>query len=309
MPVREATFPLVLRRRLIGLAYGAMASARRGSGSDVAGSRLYRPGDDIDTIDWGASAKYASATGSDDFIVREKFAEEAPRVVLVVDRRPAMALCPPGLPWLSKPAALRAAGSLVADSAVRANGFVGYLDFANGEPEPFWRPPVSPAERWRVKENHLPWDRFDAPEDNLEHSFGFLGRLRGVLPSGSLLFVFSDFLVSPGREVWQRAAERRWDVVPVVIQDPLWEASFPDVGSVVLPVLEPSTGVVRPVRLTRREATARREANIARRAELVRDFRGLGNEPVIVESADPGDILQAFISWSDQRLYERRRGW
>ncbi len=309
MPVHEATFPLVLRRRLIGLAYGAMASARRGSGSDVAGSRLYRPGDDIDTIDWGASAKYATATGTDDFIVREKFAEEAPRVVLVVDRRPAMALYPPGLPWLSKPAALNAAGAMVADSAVRANGFVGYVDFANGEPEPFWRPPVSPAERWRVKESHLPWSRFDAPEDNLDQALLFLGRLRGVLPSGSFLFVFSDFLVRPRRETWLRAVERRWDIVPVVIQDPLWEGSFPDVGSVVLPVLEPSTGKLRPVRLTAREAAARREANEARRADLVREFRGLGFEPVVVESTDPGDILQSFVAWAEQRLYERRRGW
>jgi uncharacterized protein (DUF58 family) len=309
VPVHEATFPLVLRRRLIGLAYGAMASARRGTGSDVAGSRFYRPGDDMDTIDWAASAKWASATGSDDFIVRERFAEEAPRVVLVVDRRPAMALYPPGLPWLSKPAALRAAGALVADSAVRANGFVGYVDHARGETEPFWRPPVSPAERWRVKESHLPFDRFEAPEDNLDRVLSFLGRLRGVLPSGSFLFVFSDFLVTPPREAWLRAVERRWDIVPVVIQDPVWEASFPDVGSVVLPVVDPATGKVRPVRLTAREAAARREANERRRVELVRDFRRLGLEPVLVESADPGDVLQAFVSWSDHRLYERRRGW
>ncbi len=309
MTLREATFPLVLRRRLVGLAYGALASARRGSGSDVAGSRLYRPGDDMDTIDWAASAKLASATGSDDFVVREKFAEEAPRVVLVVDRRPAMGLYGPGFPWLSKADAIRAAGSLVADSAVRANGFVGYLDFANGGREPFWRPPVSPAERWRVKESHLPWERFDAPEDNLAQALAFLGRLRGVLPSGSFVFVCSDFLVTPPREAWLRAVERRWDIVPVVIQDPLWEGSFPDVGGVVLPVLDPATGRVRTVRLTRRECAARREANELRREELVREFRGLGVEPVLVESTDPGEILRAFVAWADQRLFERRRGW
>ena len=99
--------------------------------------------------------------------------------------------------------------------------------------------------------------------------------------------------------------------MPVVIQDPVWEASVPDVGAVVLPILEPATGVVAAlVRLTAREATARREANIARRAELIRDFRGdrgrAGDRRV---GENPGDILQAFISWSDQRLYERRRGW
>ena len=39
MMLREPTFPLVERRRLVGLAFGALHSARRGTGSDVAGSR------------------------------------------------------------------------------------------------------------------------------------------------------------------------------------------------------------------------------------------------------------------------------
>ena len=64
------------------------------------------PGDDIDTIDWGASgARCRPRAATDEFVVREYFAEEAPRVVVCVDRRPAMALCPPGLPCLHKDAA------------------------------------------------------------------------------------------------------------------------------------------------------------------------------------------------------------
>src|ERR671932_2832113 len=110
MPTAEPTFPLVLRRRLVGLAYGAMHSARRGTGSDVAGSRPYRPGDDIDAIDWPASAKLSAAHGQDEFVVRERFAEEAPRVVIVCDRRPSMALYGAPFPWLSKP---DAAGAIV----------------------------------------------------------------------------------------------------------------------------------------------------------------------------------------------------
>ena len=35
----------------IGLSFGAMHSARRGRGSDVAGSRPYVPGDDVKAID------------------------------------------------------------------------------------------------------------------------------------------------------------------------------------------------------------------------------------------------------------------
>ena len=36
---------------VLGVAFGGMRSLRRGTGSDVAGSRPYRPGDPIDHID------------------------------------------------------------------------------------------------------------------------------------------------------------------------------------------------------------------------------------------------------------------
>jgi uncharacterized protein (DUF58 family) len=94
------SFPLIPRFRLVGVAFGGIHSARRGLGSDVAGSRPYTTGDDVDAIDWNASAKLSLARDSDEFIVRERFADEAPRVVALCDRRPAMALYPPGLPWL-----------------------------------------------------------------------------------------------------------------------------------------------------------------------------------------------------------------
>ncbi len=107
------TFPLVPRRRVIGLSFGTMRSLRRGSGSDVAGSRPYYPGDDMDAIDWSASAKLSTAKGRDEFVVRERFAEEAPRIVIVCDRRPQMAHFASPLPWLDKPQAMRNAVELI----------------------------------------------------------------------------------------------------------------------------------------------------------------------------------------------------
>jgi uncharacterized protein (DUF58 family) len=308
LPTAEPTFPLVLRRRLVGLAYGAMHSARRGTGSDVAGSRPYRPGDDIDAIDWAASARLSSAHDQDEFVVRERFAEEAPRVVLVCDRRPAMALYPPGLPWLSKPEAVAAAGALIVESTVRARGIVGYLDLANGE-EPFWRPPSSKAEAHHIREGHLRWPRYDAPRDNLTLALRHLHDTKGALTSGSLVFVVSDFLVMPDEEVWTRSVERRWDVVPVLVQDPVWESSFPDIGRVVVPVADPETATVRPVRISPREARRRREANEARHEALLSWFRTFGLDPVVVRSSDPGAVLASFLSWAEQRQWERRRGW
>src|ERR671918_1437010 len=144
MPAADRTVPLLPRRRLVGLSFGGLTSARRGPGSDVAGSRPYRPGDDVDTIDWNASARLSSARGTDEFIVRERFAEDAPKVVIVCDRRPGMALFPPELPWLSKREALHVAAEIVGASTARVRGLVGYLDFAEGDP--FWRPPRSQRE-------------------------------------------------------------------------------------------------------------------------------------------------------------------
>src|SRR5947208_17129470 len=140
MPFTDVAFPLTPRRRLIGLSFGGMRSARRGRGSDVAGSRPYRPGDDIDAIDWAASARLSSARGTDEFIVREHYAEEAPRVVVFCDRRPAMAATREPLPWLDKARVLDVAAKLISDSAVAARSFIGYLDLGDDGKE-LWRPP------------------------------------------------------------------------------------------------------------------------------------------------------------------------
>ena len=309
MPVQELTFPLVPRRRLVGLAFGAMHSARRGAGSDVAGSRPYRTGDDIKTIDWYASARLSSARDRDEFIVRERFAEDAPRVVLVCDRRPAMRIFPADLPWLHKPAAMRAIGELIADSTAEARGFVGYVDLANVEhPDPaqrtplFWRPPNSHRESWRLKESHVLWPNWFAPADNLTRALEHLALMRHSLPAGSFVFVLSDFLVGPTFESWLAALEHRWDIVPVVIQDRVWEQSFPPVSSVVVPLADPETGRVRAVRLRGSEARARRHANEERLERLVHEFRVLDLEPIIVSSSDRAEILEAFLSWADHRL-------
>jgi Protein of unknown function DUF58 len=317
MPTREPTFPLVARRRLIGLAFGAINSARRGTGSDVAGSRAYQPGDDVDTIDWNASARLSAARNQDEFVVRERFADEAPRVVIVCDRRPEMALFPPDFPWLSKPAAMRAVGELITASAVAARGYVGYLDFANVEhpdesqrTDPFWRPPNSESQRFRVTDSHLAWPNYYAPHDNLSRAFDFLAGLRGSLPAGTFVFVVSDFLVPPQSQLWMTALERRWDVVPVVIQDPVWEQTFPSVGSLVVPVADAANGGrVRYVRLTRAEARERKGRHERRRAELTRSFDRIGLDSVSVSTSDRAEVFNALLGWAEQRLFNRRRGW
>ena len=133
MSTARLTFPLVPRGRVLGLSFGSLRSFHRGSGTDVAGSRPYVPGDDMDAIDWPASARLSTARGAAEFLVRERLAEEAPRVMIVCDRRPEMSYFAPPLPWLDKPRAMRTAVELILASAGSVGGYVGYLDFADGE--------------------------------------------------------------------------------------------------------------------------------------------------------------------------------
>ena len=297
-----ATFPLIPRRRVLGLAFGGLHSIRRGAGSDVAASRPYRPGDDVGKIDWAASARLSLARGADEFVVREHFAEEAPRVVVLADRRPSMSACGPEWPWLQKAAAIEQCVRLIGDSAVAARGLLGYFD--EGEAAPFWHPPRSEGELGRLDVKRP----FGAPEDTVARGLRHLIEHPRDLPAGTFVFVLSDFLVEPERDDWLWALERRWEVVPVVIQVPVWEQSFPDLGGLAGAFAAAGGGDRGGlVRLSAAETVRRREENEERRRDLLQRLRALDLEPVLVSSHEHRDVLFSFLSWADQRLFTRGR--
>jgi uncharacterized protein (DUF58 family) len=305
-PEERRAFPLVPRWRLTGLPFGEQPSVRRGPGSDVAGSREYVPGDPISSIDWYASARLSSARGREQFIVREHFEDEAPRVVVVSDRRPSMALYDASLPWLSKPAAVAAVVDAIIVSTLVARGEVGYLDETGDSEYPYWLPPRAGRGRWviadRVRE--AGWD---APADTLEREFAHLHRARAALPPGSFVFVVSDFLGELPAAALLRATALRWDVVPVVVQDPVWEQSFPELPAVVVPFADPATGRVLDTRLRRGEARERRLAHEGRLHELREDLVRMGLEPVVIGTSDPVQIDRELLAWADRRRRAGRR--
>jgi hypothetical protein len=88
--------------------------------------------------------------------------------------------------------------------------------------------------------------------------------------------------------------------VPVVVQDPVWERTFPDVAGLVLPVAG-EDGLVALVRLSRAETERRRRANEARFAGLVRTFDRLGLDRVILAEDRPAAVLDAFRAWAGGR--------
>lgn len=294
-----AVFPLIPRGRVIGLAYGGVRSVRRGVGSDIASSREYRPGDDVAWMDWAASAKLSAARANDEFIVRERFADEAPRVVVLCDRRPSMAIRESAFRRLDKPHAILTTLDLIGASAHAARSPTGYVDHAHGEIS--WQPPRSE----RVTEPDASDRPFHAPDDTVSGCLTFLGDHRRDLPTQAFVFVLSDFVVPPDMDVWQLSVEQGWELVPVIVQDPVWERSFPDLGGIAIGYAEPQTGRVAPIYLTRREARRLRDEHEARFAALVTSFRSLGIEPVVLHSHEYAEILDAFLRWADLRLMWR----
>jgi hypothetical protein len=204
-------------------------------------------------------------------------------------------------PWLSKPAVIAEATAALVASAIVARADVASLDY--GERDAHWLPPGRKDVPWLVQERQATAG-FDAVEDNVTIALTFLAQLRD-LPTGTFVFVLSDFLVPPPPEVWLDAAARGWDLVPVVIQDPVWEQSFPAVGSVALPVADPTSGRTEVVRLSRHEARELRTRNEQRLEQLLAELVSLDLEPVLLGTSDPFEIDRAFVEWAELRRASR----
>jgi hypothetical protein len=195
---------------------------------------------------------------------------------------------------------------LVLASAGAAGGFVGYLDYGDGSPH--WRQPKGERKLLEIQDQRLVSPEFNGPDDWLERSVAHLAAHPRAVGVGTFVFVLSDFIPSPSRQTWSTAVEHRWDLVPVIIQDPLWEQSFPDVSGIVVSFRNARNGRVVPVRLRKREADERRAANEARIHDLLQMFRSLDIDPVLVSSSDPAGILASFLDWADLRRTRRVLG-
>lgn len=299
---RRRTFPLLPRRQLIGTPFGESRSSRRGRGSDVAGTRPYVPGDPVSTIDWYASARLSAAHASDEFVVRELYRDESPRVMVVADHRPSMALYDERLPWLSKPSALATAAEAIAFSAVAARAELGYVDDTGVRVRVL--SPGAFAPRYIL--DRVRRATFDAGPANLERALTELANLRAELPQSSFLFVLSDFLHDVPDATWALLRRARLDVVPVIVQDPTWEQSFPPVHGVLIP-FSTVDGEEAPVRLTASECKRLRTDNEERLERILGRFRRLGFDPVVLGSDDAAAVDTAFARWAEGRRRRRRR--
>lgn len=280
--------------RIVGSLFGEASSRRRGLSDDIVGSRDYIPGDDIRRIDWPGSARLSASSGQEHFLVRESYGEEAPIVVIAFDRRPSMALYPERFPWLCKPQALRRLAELIEQAATIYHCPVAYLDQEN------WQPPKMPG-RFSAVSELAAGARFEADPGDGDALLVRLQQFEHQLPPGSFVFLLSDFTITPSSRAISAALDAEWELVPVVLRDPLWEQSYPlEVAGIGLPVSD-SNGELRFLRQSREQVAARREAHEREMAAIDHLFSMHGYPPVVVGAADDDSIAKAFLDWQERR--------
>ena len=227
------TLPLVPRGRLVGLSFGTIElPAGDGLGcrrvAPVPGRR--QPAHDR----LGGFGPPLNGRERDEFIVRERFAEEAP----------AWSSSPTGgRRWRSSsprcPGSTRrrrcADGRAHSSRARQAvGGFVGYVDFAEGEA--YWLPPQGGRRLWELREERLPSDLFAAPGGSVADAVLHLIEHGKAVTPGSFVFCLSDFSDPPPWTFGSRRSSAASTSCPSSSRDPMWEQSFPDVAGIVLPM-------------------------------------------------------------------------
>ncbi|CAM3902062.1 DUF58 domain-containing protein [Kibdelosporangium persicum] len=250
---------LTITRRLDGLLRGEYAGLLPGQGSELAGSREYRPGEDeVRRIDWAVTAR------TDMPHVRETVAEHELTTQLLVDATPSMDF---GTVELEKRelavAAVAAVGFLTAGAGNRLGAGILTGDGVRRYPARAGRAHLIGLLRKLLAQPRGQEGQQAALADAIR-------ALHTALRRRALVVIVSDFLDDSD---WPREIRRlatRHQVIAIEVTDPR-ELELPDVG--LLTVVDPETGRKREIatgsrRLRERYAAAASEQRLAVRRGL-----------------------------------------
>lgn len=294
------TFPLSPRKRVFGHLFGDAKGVRRGKGIEPIGVRQ-TDNPDPKHIDWNKMARMDPDDA--DPYVREQIRTESIGAVIIVDRMITMA-DPVGdnpLGLLEKHTAATAAGIQIVESARKKRGAVGYRDFSHGTL--YHKVANGKTDFRKVIDKYLPHEHFRAMPGQLAAHLADLRTLRGAF-----VFVLSDFLDETllNSDIWEHITQSGYDPVPVLIQDPVWEQTFPDeAAGLILPFRNPLTGREEERRYSRSGARQQRTQNESRIAYIRETFINAGLDWVEISTTDPVKINTAFKTWSAGRKVRR----
>ncbi len=220
--VRSPGIDLASRRKAVSVMTGDYKSPFRGRGLEFEEVRAYVPGDDVRNIDWRVTAR----TGRPHL---KLYSEDRERSVLVcIDRNDSMRF---GTRVTFKSVQAARAAALIGWAAVHENDRIGSSLFGNvPEGQRFFGPRRSRRSLWRMMK--LLSDRkdyFNQPVALGDH----LQLLGKAAPSGSLVFIISDFL-DLGNDLRKRLADlhARTDVILIAVNDPA-DGKLSKAGTVV----------------------------------------------------------------------------
>jgi uncharacterized protein (DUF58 family) len=184
--------------------------------------RKYQPGDDPRTIDWNVSARM-----NEPFV--KLFTEERDRTVNLLIDMSASGLF--GSRTQAKREVAAEIAAAVAFSAIQNNDRVGLVIFTD-DVELYLPPKKGRRHVLRVIREILTFEP-QSRKTNIAAGLDYLGK---VTRRKSVAFVISDFLAT-GWEQPIRIANRRHDVIPVVVTDPM-EEQLPKLGLVTFEDVE-----------------------------------------------------------------------
>jgi uncharacterized protein (DUF58 family) len=256
---------LTITRRLDGLLHGQHLGLLPGAGSELAGSREYRPGEDeVRFMDWAVTARTAVPH------VREVDADRELTTWLLVDATPSMDF---GTAEIEK-----------RELAVAATAAVGFLTHGAGNklgahvrgPDGVKRLPARTGRTHLLGMLRALLALPRGAEGSTPVPLGeAIAGLRRSAPRRGLAVVVSDFLDGlpedgHGRPDWEDELRRlgaRHQVLAVEVTDPR-ELELPDVG--ILTLVDPETGQRREVSTGSRRLRERYAAAAAAQREQVR---------------------------------------
>ena len=265
---------------------GAYHSVFKGRGMAFSEVREYQMGDDVRLIDWNVTARMNNA------YVKLFVEEREMTVMLLVDMSGSGLF---GSRKQRKQELAAEMAALLAFSAIKNSDRVGLIVFTD-QVEKFIPPKKGKKHVLRVIEEILTFKPRSRRTD-LRVGLEFLGR---VARRQSIAFLISDF-VAEGYERALKIANRRHDLVPVVVTDPL-EEGLPRLGLVYLEDAETGEVCV----FDSSGPAAREYPRLVRRARDEREalFRKLSIEFINVRTDQP--YLGSLVSFFQARWWRLR---
>ncbi len=195
------------RRALRQALAGEYRTAFRGHGLEFAELRPYRPGDDVRTIDWKATARLRTP-------VARRFVEEREQTIMIlVDMSGSMAYAPSGVSPRDRAIEITGALGLAAASA---NDLVGLAAFSTDVTL------AVPPAKGSSHVLRMLRDLLTLPAEGrteLARALRYAGR---VMRKRGVIIVISDFIATHPEHVWEPALAqlaRRHDIVAICLRD------------------------------------------------------------------------------------------